>query len=118
MTEDDIQQQYYDDCNTNDKLLKVTEGEVAEGDVVNIDYVGSIDGVEFDGGTDKGVDLTIGSGTFHSWASRMDLSDLPRQRGKCKRNLSGELSEYRCCRKRRRFRSHRKLCEKDTGDDR
>ena len=64
VTEDDIQQQYYDDCNTNDKLLEVTEGEVAEGDVVNIDYVGSIDGVEFDGGTDKGVDLTIGSGTF------------------------------------------------------
>ena len=51
VTEDDIQQQYYDDCNTNDKLLEVTEGEVAEGDVVNIDYVGSIDGVEFDSST-------------------------------------------------------------------
>ena len=64
VTEEDIQQQYYDDCSSHDKLLEVTEGEVAEGDVVNIDYVGSIDGVEFDGGTDKGVDLTIGSGTF------------------------------------------------------
>lgn len=64
VTEDEIQQQFYDDCSSHDKLLQVTEGEVAEGDVVNIDYVGSIDGVEFDGGTDKGVDLTIGSGTF------------------------------------------------------
>ena len=54
-----IQQQFYDDCSSHDKLLQVTEGEVAEGDVVNIDYVGSIDGVEFDGGTDKGVDLTL-----------------------------------------------------------
>ena len=64
VTEDEIQQQFYDDCSSHDKLLQVTEGEVAEGDVVNIYYVGSIDGVEFDGGTDKGVDLTIGSGTF------------------------------------------------------
>ena len=56
VTEDEIQQQFYDDCSSHDKLLQVTEGEVAEGDVVNIDYVGSIDGVEFDGGTDKGVD--------------------------------------------------------------
>ena len=64
VTEDEIHQQFYDDCSSHDKLLQVTEGEVAEGDVVNIDYVGSIDGVEFDGGTDKGVDLTIGSGTF------------------------------------------------------
>ena len=64
VTEDEIQQQFYDDCSSHDKLLQVTEGEVAEGDVVNIDYVGSIDGVEFDGGTDKGVDLTIGSVIF------------------------------------------------------
>ena len=84
VTEDDIQQQYYDDCNTNDKLLEVTEGEVAEGDEVIsgcINMSGLIrirttkefgestvskilDLVEFDGGTDKGVDLTIGSGTF------------------------------------------------------
>lgn len=39
---------------------------VADGDVVNIDYVGSIDGVEFEGGNSNGTgyDLTIGSGTF------------------------------------------------------
>ena len=38
--------------------------EVKEGDEVNIDYVGSIDGVEFDGGTAQGYDLTIGSKSF------------------------------------------------------
>ena len=37
---------------------------VKDGDVVNIDYVGTIDGVEFDGGSAQGYDLTIGSGSF------------------------------------------------------
>lgn len=37
-----------------------------EGDTVNIDYVGTIDGVEFDGGSTqgKGADLVLGSGTY------------------------------------------------------
>ncbi len=35
-----------------------------EGDTVNIDFVGSVDGVEFDGGTGTGYDLTLGSGQF------------------------------------------------------
>ena len=38
--------------------------EVKDGDEVNIDYVGTIDGVEFDGGTAQGYDLTIGSKSF------------------------------------------------------
>ena len=36
----------------------------AEGDVVNIDYVGTKDGVEFEGGSAKDFDLTLGSGSF------------------------------------------------------
>lgn len=42
------------------------EGTVADGDKVNIDYVGTIDGVEFEGGNSggNGYDLTIGSGQF------------------------------------------------------
>ncbi len=35
-----------------------------EGDVVNIDYVGTKDGEAFDGGTASGYDLTLGSGQF------------------------------------------------------
>ena len=40
--------------------------EIKDGDEVNIDYVGTIDGVEFDGGNSngEGYDLTIGSGSF------------------------------------------------------
>jgi len=39
---------------------------VEDGDTVNIDYVGSIDGVEFDGGNTQGMgtDLAIGSGSY------------------------------------------------------
>lgn len=38
--------------------------EVKDGDTVNIDYLGKLEGVPFEGGADNGFDLTIGSGTF------------------------------------------------------
>ena len=46
---------------------KVTNRAAADGDTVNIDYVGSVDGVEFDGGNTQGngADLTLGS--HHSY---------------------------------------------------
>lgn len=40
------------------------EGACVSGDSVNIDYVGKIDGNEFDGGTYEGYDLELGSGSF------------------------------------------------------
>ena len=40
------------------------KGTVKDGDNVNIDYVGKIDGKEFDGGSAEGYVLTIGSGSF------------------------------------------------------
>lgn len=45
---------------------QVTDRAAAMGDSVNIDYVGSIDGVEFEGGNSggEGYDITLGSGTF------------------------------------------------------
>lgn len=42
----------------------IVDRAVAEGDTVNIDYVGTKDGVAFDGGTASGYNLTIGSGKF------------------------------------------------------
>lgn len=38
----------------------------ADGDTLNIDYVGTVDGVEFEGGNTNGAgaDLTLGSGTY------------------------------------------------------
>lgn len=47
------------------ELKEVTNRKkVKEGDVVNIDYVGRIDGEEYDGGSAEGYDLEIGSGSF------------------------------------------------------
>lgn len=42
----------------------IVDRAVETGDTVNIDYEGKKDGVAFDGGTDQGYDLTIGSGQF------------------------------------------------------
>ncbi|MCR5233580.1 MAG: FKBP-type peptidyl-prolyl cis-trans isomerase [Lachnospiraceae bacterium] len=43
-----------------------TDKKIENGDIINLDYVGTIDGVEFEGGNTNGSgsDLTIGSGTF------------------------------------------------------
>ncbi len=56
--------EYYDQTFGTTLAYKVTEGVVAEGDIVNIDYTGKKDGVAFEGGTDTGYDLTIGSNSF------------------------------------------------------
>lgn len=46
------------------KTNEITDRAVKEGDTVNIDYVGKVDGKEFSGGSFEGYDLTIGSGKF------------------------------------------------------
>lgn len=57
-----------EDINTQLENHRVLNADAAlavkDGDVVNIDYVGTIDGAEFDGGSSQGYDLTIGSGSF------------------------------------------------------
>lgn len=45
-------------------LEVVTGRNVQNGDVVNLDYEGKVDGVAFDGGTAQGASLEIGSGSF------------------------------------------------------
>ncbi|MDO4285818.1 MAG: trigger factor [Eubacteriales bacterium] len=50
---------------SNAQNVEVTDrDEVQEGDIANIDYVGRIDGEEFDGGSATDTNLTIGSGRF------------------------------------------------------
>ncbi|HHV3393768.1 TPA: trigger factor [Streptococcus agalactiae] len=44
--------------------LTVKDGEAAQGDTVVIDFVGSVDGVEFDGGKGDNFSLELGSGQF------------------------------------------------------
>ncbi len=47
---------------TDEKLDKNTA--IEDGDTVNIDYTGKVDGKTFDGGSAEDQDLTIGSGSF------------------------------------------------------
>ena len=43
---------------------EIPDGTVENGDIVNIDYKGSIEGKSFQGGENQDYDLKIGSGSF------------------------------------------------------
>ena len=63
-TEDELQQQMDSLLNQYTATQPVTGRAAQSGDVANIDYTGTVDGVAFTGGTATGYDLTLGSGTF------------------------------------------------------
>lgn len=46
------------------RFVEVTDRAVKDGDLINLNYSGAIDGVKFDGGTAEDQELTIGSGMF------------------------------------------------------
>ncbi len=48
----------------NARKVAVADRAAVNGDIVNIDFVGTVDGVKFDGGEAEGFDLTLGSGQF------------------------------------------------------
>lgn len=48
----------------NARFVEVTDRAVQDGDQVNLDYAGTVDGIAFDGGTAQGQTLVIGSHTF------------------------------------------------------
>ena len=50
--------------NNNVEYEQVTKGKVKDGDTVNIDYVGTMDGEEFSGGSATDSNLVIGSNSF------------------------------------------------------
>ncbi len=63
-TEDEIQYQLNNLLNQYTTSQEVTGRTAQSGDIANIDYSGTVDGVAFNGGTASGYDLTLGSGTF------------------------------------------------------
>ena len=48
----------------NARKIPVTDRAAEKGDIANIDFVGTVDGVKFDGGEAEKFDLTLGSGQF------------------------------------------------------
>lgn len=64
VTEDDVNAEIEKERNKQAAEVSVDDRAVAEGDTVNLDYSGSVDGVKFAGGTAEGQTLKIGSHTF------------------------------------------------------
>ncbi|MEE0515635.1 MAG: trigger factor [Emergencia sp.] len=64
VSEKEVQEEIDSRLKSHAKTEEVKEGTVEDGDTLNIDFVGKIDGKTFDGGSGEGQSLTIGSGTF------------------------------------------------------
>ncbi len=64
VTVDDVQAEIDRARKQAGRRVEVTDRAVENGDIVNLDYSGSADGVKFDGGTAQGQELVIGSGSF------------------------------------------------------
>lgn len=65
-TEEEVEDEINSTLESYKELKTDADLVIADGDEVNIDYVGTVDGVEFEGGNSggEGYDVTIGSGTL------------------------------------------------------
>ena len=63
-TDEEMQEDIDNDLSNHKVLNTVKTATVRDGDDVSIDYVGTMDGVEFEGGSAEDYTLTIGSGSF------------------------------------------------------
>ncbi len=64
VSEEDIDNEIKNEHSSKATKKDIKDRPAADGDTVNIDYVGKKDGVAFEGGTADGYELTLGSGTF------------------------------------------------------
>ncbi len=64
VTDEAVDARIQNDVERASTTQDVTDRAVENGDIVNLDYAGSVDGVAFEGGTAQGQSLTIGSGMF------------------------------------------------------
>ncbi|MCM1180285.1 MAG: trigger factor [Clostridium sp.] len=64
VTDDQVQSQVDSFVNGLAETEEVKDRAVEDEDIVNIDFVGTMDGEVFDGGSGEGYELTIGSGNF------------------------------------------------------
>ena len=64
VTDTQIQSQVDSLLSSLTETTEVTDRPIEEGDTANIDFVGTMNGEEFDGGSGEGFDLEIGSDSF------------------------------------------------------
>ncbi len=64
VTDEDVEKELKRQQDANAKIVDVTDRPVADGDMIKLDFAGSVDGETFDGGTAENYDLTVGSHSF------------------------------------------------------
>ena len=64
VTDEDVDAEIEKERKTQARTIDVTDRKVEDGDTVDLDFEGSVDGVPFEGGKGSNYSLKIGSGTF------------------------------------------------------
>ncbi len=64
VTDEQVEERIQEELLNAGEPEHITEGTVADGDILNIDYVGKVDGKEFDGGTAEDQTCNIGSNSY------------------------------------------------------
>ena len=64
VTEEDINKEVDKERENNSRTIDVDDRAVESGDIIKLDFDGSVDGVPFEGGKAENYTLTIGSGSF------------------------------------------------------
>ena len=64
VTDEEVAAELVKEQEKNAREINIEDRAVVEGDIVNIDYAGTQDGIAFDGGTAEGQTLAIGSHSF------------------------------------------------------
>lgn len=64
VTDEEVQENIQYELEENTDYKEVKDRAAEKGDIANIDYTGTIDGEEFEGGSDSGYELELGSGDF------------------------------------------------------
>ena len=104
VTDEDVQAKIDETVSQSTETVQIDSGTVAEDSIVNIDYVGSIDGEEFQGGTAQGAEVDIANSTYikgfaesivgHSVGETFDINvTFPENYGK--EELNGKDAVFR-----------------------
>ena len=100
-TSEEVDEQISNLLSQHSSTEHITDRAAADGDTVDINYVGSVNNVEFTGGSAENYDLTLGSGTFidglktdHRPQARRDLR---RQRHLPRRLQRFHRCQRQCC---------------------
>lgn len=64
VSDDEVQNEIQSEVEGNADYKDISDRGVIEGDYVNVDYKGTIDGEEFDGSSEEDCDIQVGNGDF------------------------------------------------------